>query len=54
MLAFCQRRSLTKILVGENKLGDQGTTILCDAIRESMVSKVKELDLYGNQIGAAR
>ena len=43
--------SLTKILVSGNKLGDKGTTILCDAIRESTVSKVVELDLARNGIG---
>ena len=42
--------SLTKILVGRNKLGDEGTTILCDALRESTVSKVEELDLSENDI----
>ena len=26
--------SLTKILVGHNRLGDEGATILCDALRE--------------------
>ena len=43
--------SLTKILVSDNELGDESTTILCDAIRESTVSKVEELDLFNNQIG---
>ena len=43
--------SLTKILVSWNELGDEGTTILCDAIRESTVSKVEELDLERNEIG---
>ena len=43
--------SLTKILVGGNGLGDEGTTILCDALSESTVSKVEELNLYRNQIG---
>ena len=43
--------SLTKILVGGNGLGDEGTTILCDALRESTVCKVEELDLYYNEIG---
>ena len=42
--------SLTKILVGGNELGDEGTTILCDALRESTVSKVEELDLSWNGI----
>ena len=45
------RTSLTKILVGENELGDEGTTILCDALRESAVSKVEELNLRENDIG---
>ena len=43
--------SLTKILVGGNELGDEGTTILCDALRESTVSKVEELNLSNNEIG---
>ena len=38
-------------MVGFNKLGDEGTTILCDALRESTVSKVEELGLNGNSIG---
>ena len=43
--------SVTKILVGGNKLGDEGTITLCDALRESTVSKVQELALAINQIG---
>ena len=43
--------SLTKVLVRGNELGDRGTTILCDALRESTVSKVEELDLSWNWIG---
>ena len=43
--------SLTKILVRGNELGDEGASILCDALRESTVSKVEELDLRSNQIG---
>ena len=38
-------------MVGENRLGDEGTTILCEALRESTVSKVEELDLSRNDIG---
>ena len=45
------RSSLTKILVGANNLRDEGTTILCDALRESTVSKVEVLDLQYNNIG---
>ena len=40
--------SVTKILVDWNQLGDEGTTNLCDALRESTVSKVQELSLIGN------
>jgi hypothetical protein len=43
--------SVTKILVGGNRLRDEGTIILCDALRESTVSKVEELSLYNNDIG---
>ena len=43
--------SVTKILVGRNNLRDEGTIILCDALRESTVSKVEELSLYNNDIG---
>ena len=43
--------SLTKILVDGNELGDAGTTILCNALRESTVTKVQELGLTNNQIG---
>ena len=43
--------SVTKMLVGYNKLGDEGTTILCDALRESTMSKVQELGLNNNFIG---
>ena len=42
---------MTEILVGCNGLGDKGATILCDALRESTVTKVQELDLYYNGIG---
>jgi hypothetical protein len=43
--------SVTKILVSSNRLGDKGTTILCDALRESKVTNVQELDLSDNNIG---
>ena len=43
--------SVTKILVSRNSLGDKGATILCEALRESKVTKVQELDLSGNRIG---
>ena len=43
--------SVTKVLVSGNRLGDAGTTILCDALRESTVTKVQELDLGSNLIG---
>jgi Ran GTPase-activating protein (RanGAP) involved in mRNA processing and transport len=42
---------VTKLLVSGNRLGDAGTTILCDALRESTVTKVQELDLGSNLIG---
>ena len=48
-IAVCA--SVTKILVSFNQLGDGGATILCDALRESTVTKVQELDLRGNDIG---
>ena len=48
-IAVCA--SLTKILVGYNGLGDDGTAILCNALRESTVTKVEELDLSYNDIG---
>ena len=44
--------SVTKILVSQNSLGDKGATILCDALRESKVTKVQELDLSYNDIHA--
>ena len=43
--------SVTKILVGANNLRDEGTIILCDALRVSTVSKVQELGLSSNGIG---
>ena len=43
--------SVTKILVSGNRLGDGGATILCDALRESTVTKVQELGLSNNDIG---
>ena len=45
--------SLTKILVRSNQLRDKGATILCNALRESKVIKVQELDLAYNDIGPA-
>ena len=43
--------SVTKILVGGNNLRDEGTIILCNALRGSTVSKVQELDFSSNGIG---
>ena len=48
---ICDNASVTKILVGGNNLGDEGATILCDALRESTVTKVQKLDLRFNGIG---
>ena len=42
---------MTKVSVGSNDLGDEGTTTLCDALCESKVTKVQELDLSMNDIG---
>ena len=42
---------MTKILVGGNNLRNEGTIILCDALRVSTVSKVQELGLSSNDIG---
>ena len=50
-LAIAVCASVTKVLVSFNRLGDGGATILCDALRESTVTKVQELDLRGNDIG---
>ena len=49
--AIAVSSSVTKILVGGNNLRDEGTIILCDALRESTVSKVQELGLSSNMIG---
>ena len=49
--AIAVSASVTKVLVGGNRLHDEGTIILCDALRESTVSKVEELSLYVNGIG---
>ena len=48
-IAVCA--SMTKILVGDNYLRDEGTKVLCDALRESKVTKVQQLDLSENLIG---
>ena len=50
-IAVCA--SLTKIWVGGNKLGDEGAIVLCDALHESKVTKVQELDMGHNEIGPA-
>ena len=39
--------------LGGNKLEDEGTTIVCDALRESKVSKLRELNLQSNGIKVA-
>ncbi len=36
--------------LGGNGLKDEGTTIICDALRDSKVSKLKELVLWRNGI----
>ena len=42
--------SLTKIVLDSNSLRNEGTTILCDALRERTVSKALELSLANNGI----
>jgi hypothetical protein len=51
--AIALSASLTQISVGLNELRDEGTMILCNALRESTVSIVQQLDLERNGIGAA-
>ena len=41
--------SLTKILVGSNELGEEGTRVMCEALKNNKV--VKELDLSGGSEG---
>ena len=41
--------SVTKILVGQNKLGEVGTKAICDALKTN--TTVKELDLSGDRYG---
>ena len=36
--------------MGGNLLKDEGTIIVCNALKESKVSKLKELELYDNGI----
>ena len=48
--AIAVSSSLTQILVGNNSLCDEGATILCNALRESKVTNVQELDLSLNGI----
>ena len=36
--------------LGGNGLKDEGTIIVCDALKDSKVSKLKELMLWGNKI----
>ena len=43
--------SVTRILVSGNCLGDAGATILCEALRESKMTNVQELELSYNRIG---
>lgn len=43
--------SVTKLLVANNKLGNEGAITLCRALRESTLSKVQELDFSFNSIG---
>ena len=43
--------SLTKLDVGNNRLGDESATAICDALRESEACMVQQLDLSYNEIG---
>ena len=36
--------------LGGNQLKDEGVTIVCDALRNSKVSKLNELELWSNSI----
>ena len=36
--------------LGSNHLKDQGTTIVCNALKDSKISKLKELLMYDNDI----
>jgi len=49
--AIAVSASLTTLVLREIELGDEGVTVLCNALRESTVSKVQELDLRSNDIG---
>ena len=45
--------SLTECNLRNNSLGEKGATILCDALRESKVTSMQELNLSDNGIGPA-
>ena len=49
MLPFC--RSLTKLLLYNNKFGDDGMTALAGAVSNGALPALKELSLHTNQIG---
>jgi hypothetical protein len=44
--------SLTKISLGGNEIRDAGSVALGNALRDSKVSKLQELELWDNKIGA--
>ena len=39
--------SLTSLSLGQNELGDEGATVIAQALKESSVSKLASLDLNG-------
>ena len=45
--------SLTILSIQDNILGDDGTILLCDALRESTVTKIEELNFFGSNIDCA-
>ena len=46
-------RSLTRLLIKNNNIGDEGCIALAEAMQQNDSHKIEELSLFNNQIGAA-
>ena len=54
LLAACMTKfmgSLSRLLIGKNRIGDEGCIALAEAMQQNESCKIEELDLHYNKIG---
>ena len=49
--ALCAMASMTSLSLGDNSLGDEGVTAICEAVQSNKEMKLTSLDIQSNGVG---